>query len=107
MNLFSKEELFAVRNFIPIEKVIAELLQIPSKVIEGVFRFLCPQCHEFQTGVNPKTNLSRCFRCEKNFNSIDLVMKDRNMSFRESIVLLNNALKAHATELGGKTIAGI
>jgi hypothetical protein len=41
---------------------------------KGCFRFLCPLCNGFDTAVNPKTNLARCFRCEKNFNTIDLVM---------------------------------
>ncbi len=62
---FSSHELFELRNAIPITQLIGEELQIPSKISEGVFRFLCPVCHEFQTATHPVTNLARCFRCEK------------------------------------------
>jgi len=61
---FSSQELFELRNFIPMEMLIREQLEIPSKISEGVFRFLCPICNEFQTAVNPTSNLARCFRCE-------------------------------------------
>ena len=47
--------------------LIRDHLQIPFKIRDGYFRFLCPLCNEFQTAVNPATNLARCFRCEKNF----------------------------------------
>ena len=85
---FSSEELTALRNQIPIRHLIERLLGIPSKEIEGVFRFLCPKCREFQTAVNPKTNLSRCFRCQENFNTIELVMKDRQLNFVQSVKFL-------------------
>ena len=85
---FSKEELHALRNQIPIRNLIEESLGIVCKEVEGVFRFLCPKCGEFQTAVNPKTNLSRCFRCQENFNTIELVMKDKQLSFVESVKLL-------------------
>ena len=71
---FTGGELFNIRNLIPIDWLIKEQLNIPSKVSEGFLRFLCPLCNEFQTATNPKTNLARCFRCETNFNPIDLVM---------------------------------
>ena len=74
MTQFSKEELRKLRNEIAVRWVIETLLQLPHKEVEGVFRFLCPACGEFQTAVNPKTNLSRCFRCQMNFNTIELVM---------------------------------
>jgi DNA primase len=85
---FSSEELSALRNRIPIQILIAETLGIPSKEIEGVFRFLCPKCREFQTAVNPKTNLSRCFRCQQNFNTIEIVMKDKQINFVQSVKFL-------------------
>jgi DNA primase len=85
---FSKEELYTLRNQIPIRNLITESLGIPCKEIEGIFRFLCPKCGEFQTAVNPKTNLSRCFRCQENFNSIEIVMADKKLSFVESVKLL-------------------
>lgn len=85
---FSKEELHALRNRISIRDLIEHSLEIPCKEVEGVFRFLCPNCGEFQTAVNPKTNLSRCFRCQENFNTIEIVMKDRQLSFVDSVKLL-------------------
>ena len=85
---FSSQELFELRNYIPIDTLIEQRLMLPSKTSEGFFRFLCPVCQEFQTATNPKTNLARCFRCERNFNTIDLVMICRNMSFVESVTYL-------------------
>jgi len=89
---FLPTELFAIRNQISIRAVIENLLRIPTKEIEGVLRFLCPCCHEFQTGVNPKTNLSRCFRCERNFNTIEIVMADQSKTFVESVKFLQEHL---------------
>jgi hypothetical protein len=63
---------------------------MPSKIRDGFFRFLCPLCNEFQTAVNPNTNLARCFRCEKNFNTIDLVMAVKKCGFKDSVLFLKN-----------------
>lgn len=88
MKKFSSSELFELRNAIPVE-ILIQQLPIPSKISEGVFRFLCPICNEFQTAVNPNTNLARCFRCERNFNAIDLVIEIQGCGFTESVVFLN------------------
>ena len=88
MQHFSETELRRLRNEIPVRWVIETLLQLPRKEIEGVYRFLCPLCGEFQTGVNPHRNLGRCFRCWKNFNPIELVMSERGLNFVESVNLL-------------------
>ena len=85
---FSSEELYALRNRVGIRDVICEILKIPSKEVEGVFRFLCPKCGGFQTAINPRTNLSRCFRCAANFNPIEIVMADKQISFVESVKFL-------------------
>jgi DNA primase len=85
---FSSQELFELRNNIPVDILIRDHLQIPSKIRDGFFRFLCPFCNEFQTAVNPATNLARCFRCEKNFNTIDLVMVVKRCGFRDSVLYL-------------------
>ena len=90
---FSSQELYRLRNSIPIDVLIDKELAIPSKNIEGYFRFLCPLCNEFQTAVNPKTNLGRCFRCEKNFNTIDIAMAWRNIGFLDSVKYLQTILK--------------
>lgn len=89
---FSSHELYELRNAIPITRLIAEELQVPSKISEGFFRFLCPVCHEFQTGTHPVTNLARCFRCKRNFNTIDLVMTVKGWGFKDSVVFLQKIL---------------
>ena len=89
---FSADELFELRNKIPINIVIKDLLAIPSKTSEGFFRFLCPICNEFQTATNPSTNLARCFRCEKNFNPIDLVIQVKSIGFVESVTYLKGVI---------------
>lgn len=99
---FSKQELHAIRNQISIRHLIQDVLCIPSKEIEGMFRFLCPKCGEFNTAVNPATNLSRCFRCEENFNTIELVMKDRLLGFIDSVQFLKHHLLAVTLQEKGK-----
>ena len=90
---YSKEKLRSLRNDIPINILISELLGMPSKISEGYFRFLCPICSEFITATNPKTNIARCFRCEKNFNPIDMVMTVKHLSFREAVEFLKEVRK--------------
>jgi hypothetical protein len=85
---FSAQQLYQLRNSIPIDVLIEKKLLIPCKQSEGFFRFLCPLCGEFQTATMKKTNLARCFRCEKNFNTIDLVMLCTNTDFVESVKFL-------------------
>ncbi|MCP4110401.1 MAG: hypothetical protein GY749_33595 [Desulfobacteraceae bacterium] len=82
---YSPEMLRRLRNDIPITVLIADLLELPSKTSEGYFRFLCPVCSEFDTATNPKTNLARCFRCEKNFNTIDMTMVVKRLNFLETV----------------------
>ena len=97
---FSADELFELRNSIPIDTLIKELLAIPAKTSEGFLRFLCPKCHEFQTATNPSTNLARCFHCGKNFNPIDMVMLVKESSFIESdlIEVIDPSGNAHSRE---------
>jgi DNA primase len=92
-NLYSKDRLKRLRNDIPIATVIGDILVIPSKISEGYFRFLCPKCKEFNTATNPKTNLGRCFRCETNYNPIDIVMADKNYNFKEAVEFLDTLRK--------------
>jgi len=94
MKKFSSCELFELRNTIPIESLIREELPIPFKISEGVFRFLCP----IQTSVNPKNNLARCFRCERNFNAIDLVIEYQGFGFKESVVFLKQLLDKYSSQ---------
>jgi len=94
---YSKEELRRLRNDIPITILIADILGLPSKISENYFRFLCPICSEFITATNPKTNLARCFRCEKNFNPIDMTMIVKHYNFREAVEFLDGIvqIKSH------------
>jgi DNA primase len=88
---FPKELLHRIRNEIDIREVV-RTLELPWKISEGYFRFLCPQCSEFNTATNPRTNLGRCFRCSRNFNPIDLVMVVGARSFLESVDFLSKFL---------------
>ena len=85
---FSNDMLYRLRNKIPLASVIKTALGIPWKNTKGRFRFLCPLCNEFDTAVNPATNLARCFHCRKNFNAIDLVMLIRKSGFVDSVRFL-------------------
>lgn len=84
---FTRKELYEIRNYISINDLIRELT-IPFKTSEGYLRFLCPLCHEFQTATKEETNLARCFRCERNFNTIDFVMILKHLSFVDSVRFL-------------------
>jgi len=90
--LFSSKELFDLRNSIPINTLIKNQLNIPSKMSEGYFRFSCPLCNEFNTATNIKTNLARCFRCNQNFNTIDIVMIVEKLNFVDSVKFLKQVL---------------
>ncbi len=87
---YSKEELHRLRNKVLVNEVIVHVLDLPSKVRDGYLRFLCPVCSEFLTAYNPKTNLARCFRCERNFNPIDLVMVVKGLNFRKAVEFLQD-----------------
>ena len=85
---FTSEELQRLRNHISIELLIKGL-KIPHRLLPGdLFRFQCPRCLGYHTAIHPKTNLARCFACRENYNSIELVMLVRNLSFVASVKLL-------------------
>jgi len=81
---FTSQQLYHLRNHIPISTLIKALL-IPFKIEDGIFRFLCPICSVSHTATNLNTNLARCFDCQKNFNTIDLVMMVRKTGFVDSV----------------------
>jgi hypothetical protein len=89
---FTRELLYRLRNDIPLESLIAEKLDWPCKHREGRFVFLCPRCHEMLSAVNRRTNLGRCFRCEKNFNTIDMTMLTTGRGFVEAVEYLTPLL---------------
>jgi DNA primase len=84
----SSSFLRSLRNDIPIEKLIVEGLKIPNKRSEGFLRFLCPVCGQFNTATKKEINLARCFRCQKNFNPIDMVMAELGKKFMEAVKFL-------------------
>jgi DNA primase len=76
-----------LRNEIPLPNVF-RVLEWPHKKRDGYVRFLCPVCQEFDTAVNPPTNLGRCFRCEQNFNPIDFLIRVRGYDFPTAVSFL-------------------
>ena len=89
---FSDRLLRQLRNEIPVDRIIQEHLQLPCKVSEGFFRFLCPICSDFNTATNPRTNLARCFRCRRNFNPIDLLIVVEHLNFVDAVTALRPLL---------------
>lgn len=89
---YSGDYLRQIRNEISIARVIQNALELPTKTSEGFLRFLCPACSEFNTAVKPETNLARCFRCEQNFNPIDIVMIVKGYSFLDAVAFLSSLL---------------
>lgn len=85
---FSRHELYVLRNDIGIDMLIKDILHIPCEIQQDRFSFLCPLCRGYNTGVNYKTNLARCFDCQKNLNTIDMVMIVRQSAFVDSVRFL-------------------
>lgn len=84
---FSSQLLRSLRNDLPIAWIL-EILALPVKISEGYVRFLCPRCGEFNTATKTATNLARCFRCQENFNAIDLVMLVKRLNFVDAVEFL-------------------
>ena len=93
MSRLTSAHLRALRNQIPIDRLVDRCLRWPCKRREGIFRFLCPICEEFNTATNPRTNLGRCFRCERNFNPIDFVMVVQRCDFLQAVAYLEPYLQ--------------
>lgn len=82
-----------LRNKIPIHHLITEMLRLDFRRKEPLLRFRCPLCHNFHTATHPKTNLARCFDCQKNFNPIDMVMAATQCGFVDAVELLKKNFK--------------
>jgi len=93
---FTRELLYRMRNEISIPALLVRL-DWPHKRREGRFVFLCPQCGEFLTAINSRTNLGRCFACERNFNPIDLVMVIQGVDFVTAVHYLKPHLPSDAS----------
>jgi hypothetical protein len=102
-NTLSKKHLRELRNRIEIIPLIADVLDILYKTHDGRFRFMCPLCHDFDTAVNTHTNLARCFRCERNFNPIDMVMTVKRYSFMQAVSFLEPILQHLAARQAKRT----
>jgi hypothetical protein len=94
--MIDPELLRRIRNDLPMPVTIAALGRNgpPSKWSEGYFRFLCPACGELKATVNPRNNLAHCFRCQRNFNNIDL-LRVLDYDFRSAVEILTAWLNQH------------
>jgi hypothetical protein len=81
-----------LRNDIPIDEVIVDLLNLEVQKDRKTIRFRCPLCCNFHTATNHKTNLARCFDCEKNFNPIDMVITVGNCGFVDAVKILKDRI---------------
>jgi len=88
---YSSDFLRYLRNQIPIDQVIVNLLNLELRDDCETLRFRCPLCCNFHTATNHQTNLARCFDCRKNFNPIDLVITVGKCSFIEAVELLKDS----------------
>ena len=81
-----------LRNDIPIDEVIVDLLNLEVQKDRKTIRFRCPLCYNFHTATNHKTNLARCFDFEKNFNPIDMVITVGNCDFVDAVKILKDRI---------------
>jgi predicted RNA-binding Zn-ribbon protein involved in translation (DUF1610 family) len=107
---YTADFLRMLRNQIPIDEVITDLLNLKVRNVNAILRFRCPLCGNFHTATNAilrfrcplcgnfhtatnhETNLARCFDCQKNFNPIDLVMTVGKCSFVDAVELLKHSI---------------
>jgi len=91
MDPFTKQQLFQVRNDIDINWLINEKLPL-ERQFNRIWRFQCPVCQQFNTATQKKNNLARCFSCQKNFNTIDIVIYTKKINFVPSVRFLLSLL---------------
>jgi len=87
MESFTKRQLFQVRNDIDIDWLINEKLPL-QRQFNRIWRFQCPVCQQFNTATQKKNNLARCFSCQQNFNTIDLVIYSKKVNFLPAVQFL-------------------
>jgi DNA primase len=92
-----------IRNDLPMPVTIAALGRDgpPSKMSEGFFRFLCPNCGEMRATVNPRNNLAHCFYCNKNLNNIDL-LRALGYDFKTAVAVLEQLLERYEARIPKK-----
>ncbi len=88
MKPITKPYLRRLRNQVDLRWLMVDVLDLQHRHTGGRFRFLCPQCRGFDTGVNAASNLGRCFTCLQNFNPIDLVILVKHYDFLEAVDFL-------------------
>jgi len=93
MSNYTSALLRSLRNQIPIDQVITRILNMDTTPGSKLLRFRCPRCHGFHTATNSKTNMARCFDCQKNFNPIDMVMVVGKVGFIEAVEFLKQHLQ--------------
>ena len=79
-----------LRNDIPIDEVIVDVLNLEVQKDRKTIKFRCPLFYNFHTATNHKTNLARCFDCQKNFNPIDMVITVGNCGFVDAVKILKD-----------------
>ena len=89
---YSKTLLHQLRNDVDVAALIRDVLRLPCKIRDGAFSFECPCCHGFDCATNPRTNLARCFHCQRNFNPIDIVMLVQRCGFLDAVDFLRHRL---------------
>ena len=89
---YSADFLRMLRNQIPIDEVIIDLLNLEVRNDHEILRFQCPLCDKFHTATNHETNLARCFDCKINFNPIDLVITVGNCGFLDAVKILKDCI---------------
>jgi len=96
--VIAKAHLISLRNEIPIDDIIIKVLNMEHRFREGHLRFLCPICMDLHTSTQKNTNLARCFRCQKNFNPIDMLMIVQGKSFQEAVSYLEMLLPFYQSQ---------
>ncbi len=99
MESFTKQQLFQIRNEIDIDWLINDKLHL-ERQFNSIWRFQCPVCQQFNTATQKKNNLARCFSCQKNFNTIDLVIYNKKVNFVPGVQFLLYLLEKKTTSSG-------
>lgn len=89
---YTADFLGMLRNKVPIDTVIIDLLNLKVRDDLKILRFRCPLCDGFHTATNHETNLARCFDCQQNFNPIDLLIVVENCSFLDAVEILKDKI---------------
>jgi len=89
---YYKKELNKFRK-IPMTQLMSDVLKIPSQRIEEGIGFLCPKCKKIGIFLKYHTNKGICFKCDSNYNPIDLVMHEKELNFSDAVDFLNQHYK--------------